>query len=158
MQQIVISKSEGGKNEYLDDFVCGSTHSLAGRLYDLSRSGRTDSPPSRVRCDLSNLAFCSRYADGMSGGRVKKTPLRTASTISTPVLSSINSETLRPAEGSFGTRFSALRHIPKHVQKMVAGYKSRGQKRFARSDTASVVITGGGSCGVAAVDLSQRKF
>ena len=94
----------------------------------------------------------------MSGGRVKKTPLLTASTISIPVRSSINSETFRPARGPLAQDFQPSGHIPKHVQKMVAGYKSQGQKRFARSDTATVVITGGGSCGVAAVDLSQRKF
>ena len=115
-------------NEHLDDFVCGSTDSLAGRLYYLPRSRRTDSPPSRVRCDLSDPAFCFRYADGMSGGKINRT-LRTVPKISVPVRSSIKREGLRPAKGSLNIKYSALQHIPKHVQKMVADYKSQARER-----------------------------
>ena len=78
----------------------------------------------------------------MSGGKGNRTHLRTAPKISVLVRSSIKREGLRPARASLSTKYSALQHIPKHVQKMVAGYKSQAQKRSRAPIQQHQVITG----------------
>ena len=63
----------------------------------------------------------------MSGGKSNRMHLRTVSKISLLFRSSIKSRELRVAKEALNTKYSALQHVPKHVQKMVADYKSQAR-------------------------------